>query len=97
MDYILSERARNEIDSSYSFYLENSVKAANEFLVELEAFFTKICTNPTIGRNIYKNNYEVKMKRYKRFTIIYKIRKDFIVIGSVFHASRNPKDKYKRL
>ena len=97
MDYIISERARKEINSSYTYYLENSEKAANEFLIELEAFFTKICSNPMIGRNIYKNNFEVKMKRYKRFTIIYKIREDFIVIGSVFHGKRNPKRKYRGL
>ena len=97
MNYIISERARKEIDSSYTYYLEKSEKTANEFLVELEAFFTKICSNSTIGRNIYKNNFEVKMKRYKHFTIIYKVRKDFIVIGSVFHDKRNPKSKYRSL
>lgn len=97
MEYILSRRAQKEIEDSYAWYLKQSEKTANEFLVELEAFFTKICSNPTMGRNIYKNNYEVRMKRYKRFAIIYKVRKDFIVIGSVFHAMRNPQEKYSGL
>ena len=88
--------AEEDILQSVIWYKERSTQAAANFQNELRNVFQKIVDSPFSGRNRYKNNYELQMKKYP-FTVVYMIVDKGIIISAVYHSSRNPKNKYRDL
>jgi plasmid stabilization system protein ParE len=95
--YIFLEKAQEEYEIALNWYKEKSLKATENFVNELKRQISVICEDPSRYRNTYKNYRETSLKRFP-YSIIYFIDEDqkIIVIQSIFHHRRNPRNKYKR-
>ena len=93
----LRKRAAKEYIEAIAWYKEKSVLAAENFVKEVNEAFAKIEGKPLHFKNIYKQFYEIKLRKYP-YSIIYFMdeEKNSIVITTVFHYKRNPKKKFGR-
>ena len=87
--------AANEYEAAYSWYIERSIKAADNFLTAVEEAIEIICANPLRYRKGYKELREITLKKYP-FYLIYLVdeKKKTVIITSVYHNKRNPDRKY---
>jgi plasmid stabilization system protein ParE len=96
--YVLHEYAQQDYESSFQWYLERSLPAAENFVAAVDDTLKLICDNPSRWRNQYKNYYELNLKKYP-FAIVYSIEpdKELIVVIAIYHHKRNPKKKFRRI
>ena len=94
---ILSSRAAKEIEDSWNWYEDRQEGLGDRFSKEVIDCIKKIELHP--------ERYACRHKAYREtlidifpFLIIYRINKKHktVMILSVFHASRNPKKKYRK-
>jgi plasmid stabilization system protein ParE len=62
--YKLHPEAQKEYESSVSWYLERSLKAAKDFVHAVDTGLVEICNNPNRYRNEYKNYRELSIRKY---------------------------------
>lgn len=95
--HLFNENAQLEYETSIEWYADRSLKAATNFINEVDRAILLICTYPSRWRNAYKNFHELQFKKYP-FTIIYTIEEDkeLVIVTSVFHHKRNPRKRYKK-
>ena len=84
--YKLHPEAQEKYESSVSWYLKRSLKAASNFVKVVDKGFVKICNDPKRFRNEYKHYYEFTIHRYP-FTIVYTIEesRQLIMIVAIYH------------
>ncbi len=82
--------AKCEIEESYRFYQLESKGLAIRFKEDLSDSIKLIQSFPKSWRIVSKNVRMCRMKKFP-FGIMYQIRKDEILITSVFHFKREPK------
>jgi len=87
--------AANEYEAAYSWYIERSLKAADNFVVAIDEAINAVCANPHRYKKSYKDLREVILKKYP-FYLIYLIdeKKKTIIITSIYHNKRDPEKKY---
>ena len=87
--------AANEYEAAYSWYIERSIKAADNFVIAIDEAINVICTNPHRYKKSYKELREIILKKYP-FYLIYLIdeKKKTIIITSIYHNKRDPDKKY---
>jgi len=95
-DYVIDPKAHDEIETSFQWYLSRSISAAEGFLIELDEVIDLICLDPFLWPSYEYGLQEVLMERYP-FTVVYMVDEDAqsVIIISVFHQSRHPKEKYR--
>lgn len=95
--HIYQPVALEEYKEAVEWYTERSLKAAENFVTEVEEKISTICKEPSRYRNAYSVFREALLKRYP-FAIVYFVdeRKKVVVIYSVFHNKRNPAKKYRK-
>jgi len=73
-------------------------KLLHGIVKEVEMKVKTICENPFQYRNTYKHFREVALKRFPYY-VIYSIDQNnkIVYIAAIYHASRNPKKKYRNL
>ena len=93
----LRKRAAKEYLEAIAWYKERSLPAAENFVKEVNEAFIKIESEPAAYKNIYKNFYEIKLRKYP-YSIVYFIDEgdSRIVISTIFHYKRNPKKKFDK-
>jgi plasmid stabilization system protein ParE len=96
--YLFNKDAQLEYETSLEWYAERSLKAATNFVAEVDKTLTLICFYPNRWRNAYKNFHELQLKKYP-FTIIYTFEEDkkLVIVTSIFHHKRNPRRRYKKV
>ena len=94
--YTLHPAAQEDYESSVSWYLKRSLKAASNFAQTTENAFAYICDDPRWCLNEYKHYYEFNIRNYP-FTIVYSIEesRQLIIIIAVYHQKREPGGKYR--
>ncbi len=94
--YKLHPFAQEEYESSVSWYLKRSLKAASNFVKTVDNAFLHICKDPKRCRNEYKHYYEYTVHKYP-FTIVYAIEENqqMIIIIAIYHQKRKPGNKYR--
>lgn len=93
---VLLERAEIEIKDAYDWYEKQSKGLGDRFLKVLNQYKSAILVNPKLFKCTFKNFREVFLQTFP-FLLVYhidEINKEIIIV-SVFHSSRNPKEKYK--
>ena len=83
-------KAREDMQKSANWYDERQPGVGDRFLREVVRTFRSIEANPL--------HYQVRFSKYFRyanvyafpFVVVFKIKKDLVVVNSVFHTSRNP-------
>lgn len=91
---VYTPNALSEFEESISWYSERSITVAEKFMIEVGVGINKVRNHPYRFKNIYKNFFEIKVRKFP-FDIIYIIEKERIVIISIYHQKRNPKRKYQ--
>ncbi|CAN5590603.1 hypothetical protein BH11BAC3_BH11BAC3_21920 [soil metagenome] len=81
--YKLHEDAQNDLENSLEWYMQRSVRAAENFIAAMDTALALICEHPERWRNTHKNYHELGLKKYP-FTIIYAIEKSeqIVVVSS---------------
>src|ERR1044072_8111187 len=89
--------AANEYEAAYSWYIERSEKAAENFIAAVDDAVETVCANPLRYRKSYKELREITLKKYP-FYLIYLVdeKKKTVLITSVYHNKRNPAKKYNK-
>ncbi len=89
-----SERANKEVADAAIWYEERSKGLGNEFLNEVQKVVDVIEKHPKRYPNKKEHYREALVKRFP-YIIIYFFTPEILIIVSVFHASRDPKKKYR--
>ena len=94
--YIFEPNAAKEYEETLIWYEERSILAADNFIIAVQEGIKQACSDPFRYRNLYSNLREITLRKYP-FNLIYYVNesKMEIVIVSVFHHKRNPKNKYR--
>ncbi len=92
---VFRAKARIEIQESFDYYESKVEDLGLNFLEALEKDLNLIAQYPEQAKIVRKEFRQALIKKFP-FLIIYKITESSIIIYSVFHTSRNPKDKYKK-
>jgi plasmid stabilization system protein ParE len=95
---LLMPRAFKERNEIIIWYAERSHDATKNFIKEFGETIDKICSVPYQYRNVHKNFREILMKKYPYY-LVYLIDEEnaHVRILTVYHTSRNPKNKYRDL
>jgi len=64
--------AANEYEAAYSWYIERSIKAADNFVIAVDEAISAMCTNPHRYRKSYNDLREITLKKYP-FYLIYQV------------------------
>ncbi len=91
---IIKPRAAAMMQEAYWWYEEQKEGLGEDFLTELDSYFSKVKSNPEYFGKIRKDFRQVALKRFP-YVIVYEIIKTEIVVFSVFHTKRNPRHKFK--
>ena len=92
---VYQPNALEEFNDAVLWYGEKSEKIATNFVNEIKDRLKTIFENPYRFRKVYKNFRETSLKKYP-FYIVYSLNeKDYeVIITSIYHHRRNPKNKY---
>ncbi len=82
------------VKKAYEWYEEQSKGLGEAFLSELDRCYKKLEVQPTFYSKLKKNYRQMRLKRFP-YVVVYEIMKTRVVVFAVFHASRNPKSKFK--
>jgi plasmid stabilization system protein ParE len=95
--HIYTPIALIEFKDAVTWYDLRSKKAAENFVIAVREKIKTICEKPLQYKSRYKYFRETSLKKYP-FYIIYFIddNKQTVIITSVYHHKRNPKNKYKK-
>src|SRR5882762_10112167 len=94
--HLFNPVAAREYEEAFNWYEKNSYLAADNFIIRVQEAVTAICADPYRYRNGYKNLRELTLKKYPYHVIYYIDEVNFtIIVVSIFHTKRNPKEKYK--
>ena len=100
MSYLIAwqQRAIAEYEAAALWYRERSIQAAQNFETAVNKNIDILRTYPTRYRKTYKEFREIHLDKYP-FNIIYLVDeiKLKVIISSLYHYKRNPKNKYKKL
>ena len=93
---IFKDEAREDIIKAAKWYREKQAGLDGRFLSSLEEASQRIVTQPAAGRIIYKSFRQTSLKKFP-YVILYETFPGSIIVYAIFHTSRNPKKKLKRL
>jgi len=93
--YVYEPAALDRFKNTILWYKKRSLKAAENFVLEVEERIKAICANPLRYRNPYKYFREAPLKKYP-YSIIYFIDEEekLIIISSIHHHKQHPRKKY---
>lgn len=92
---VISKLAEIEIEEAIEFYEHRKIGLGKQFLVYFKSYLKIVKTNPELFA-IKKEPYfrEIPIKKFP-FVIIYELFENQIIIYSVFHTHRNPKNNVR--
>ena len=98
MSFVITyqERALREYEGAMEWYRERSEVAAANFEIAIKEKIDLLRSAPELFKKSYKHFREVSLDGYP-FSILYLIDKkeSRIIISSIFHHKRNPRQKFK--
>jgi toxin ParE1/3/4 len=84
-------KAREDMQKSADWYNEQQSGVGDRFLLEVVSAFRSIETNPLHYQERFSKKFRFANVSYFPFVVVFKIKKQLVVVNSVFHTSRNPK------
>lgn len=94
---VLSERAYSELLEAWQWYEERQEGVGDRFKEYVFSSLNQLEKNPLIGIRRKRSFRELTVKVFP-YLIIYRIEHKTrqIYVDSIFHTSRNPKEKYQK-
>jgi mRNA-degrading endonuclease RelE of RelBE toxin-antitoxin system len=95
---IFHPEAAKEYAEAFAWYEEKKKGLGKRFENMVEFRLNKIAVNPEIY-GFSKGNFREALTDIFPYTIVYKVnkRKNEIYVSAIYHTSRNPKKKYRRV
>lgn len=95
----ITSDARAEYIAAYIWYEEQRKGLGEEFYLSVEKKIALIATNPQLFSGRHKKFREVLIDKTFPYKIVYHIdiKNESIIVSSIFHTSRKPKKKYRKL
>jgi plasmid stabilization system protein ParE len=84
-------KAREDMQKSANWYDERQPGVGDRFLSEVVNTFRLIETNPLHYQERFLKKFRFAVVHGFPFVVVFKIKKQLVVVNSVFHTSRNPK------
>jgi plasmid stabilization system protein ParE len=81
--------AERDADESYQWYRKQDIRAAIDFLMEVDDTAQRVRQNPTLGPRIDHEHRFFRLKRFP-FYVVYLIETTKIVVVAVSHNRRSP-------
>ena len=85
----IKEEADEEIIDAYLYYERKQVGLGEKFLLQLDIYFKKICSNPKHFEVTTRNYREAYLIKFP-YLIIFEIEEMKIIVYSVFNTSKDP-------
>ncbi len=97
-ELVVRDRAVAEMQEAYEWYENQIAGLGDKFLSVLTKYKNCIQLHPFQHKITYRNYREIFLQQFP-YLLVYFIdeQKKTIVIVSVFHCSRNPKTKFKKV
>ena len=93
-DLIIVEQAIIEMENACEFYNVKVDGLGAKFSEEIFELLNKILINPLLFPVKFKQIHEAVLLRFP-FVITYEIIENKVIVLSIFHTKRNPKEKSK--
>lgn len=93
---IVRHPAVNMAQDAYEWYEEQQKGLGDIFLAKLDEALQKLASNPVLYSIAFKSYRQVAIQRFP-YVVVYEIDKKDVIIYSIFHTSRQPKKKYRKL
>ena len=84
-------KAREDMQKSADWYNERQTNLGERFLSEVIISFRLIERNPLHYEEKFSKRFRFAQVKDFPFVVVFKIKKQIIVVNAVFHTSRNPK------
>ncbi|HTV42532.1 MAG TPA: type II toxin-antitoxin system RelE/ParE family toxin [Candidatus Sulfotelmatobacter sp.] len=94
---IFDTEARREFEDAVVWYNRQQPGLGDRFEAEIHATFLRILANPEKYRSVSHNIRQVKVEIFNKYSVYFRLERDFIGIVSVFHGARNPEELHRRL
>lgn len=83
----IRSEAREEIDSAFGWYFERNPKAADAFLVEVDAAFAQIVSQPQLNPPYTKNTRRRILEKFP-YSVIFQEKEDNVLVLALAHSKR---------
>ena len=90
---ILKSAAIKIAKNAYDWYESQQNNLGEIFLASLNDCFSRVQFQPKANSKIKKNYRQARLKKFP-YVVVYEIIKEEIIVFSIFHTSRDPKNKY---
>lgn len=96
--FIIKDEAIKELSEAIVWYENQQEGLGISFREKFHIKLNQVCANPFHYKNTYKEYHEALTDTFP-FQIVYAIseKEHLIVIVAVFHTSRNPKRKFRKI
>ena len=84
-------KAREDMQKSAGWYDKHQPGLGDRFLTEIISTFRFIEANPLLYQERFSKTFRYAKVHDFPFVVVFKIKKQIVVVNSVFHTSRNPK------
>lgn len=91
---LIKEEADLDMAEAYKWYEDKSKDLGDEFLIELDEYFSSLESNPYLCPVRYKSYRLFPLRRFP-YLIVYEIENENVIVYSVFHMSKDPKKRYE--
>ena len=96
--FIIKSEALEEFIEAILWYEDQQDGLGKIFSEKFYSKLVKVCKNPLHYRSFYKKYHEALVDTFP-FLIVYFIDEEklTIIVVAIFHTSRNPKNKFRKL
>ena len=84
-------KARDDMRKSAAWYDKHQAGLGDRFLSEVINTFRLIEVNPLHYQERFSKTFRYAGAQDFPFVVVFKIKKQVVIVNSVFHTSRNPK------
>jgi len=85
------EKAREDMQTSADWYNEQQDGVGERFLSEVINTFRRIENSPLHYEEKFSKKFRFANVDHFPYLVVFKIKKQNVVVNAVFHTSRNPK------
>ena len=94
--FIIKDEAIKELSEAIVWYEDQQEGLGISFRTKFYNKLSQVCANPLHYKNSYKKYHEALTDTFP-FQIVYAIKGNLIIVVAIFHTSRNPRGKFKRI
>lgn len=85
------QKAREDMQKSADWYNEQQSDLGDRFLLSVVDTLRLIEANPLHYEEKYSKKFRFAQVAIFPFVVVFKIKKQLVVVNAIFHTSRNPK------